>query len=178
MAGEEEVGKQRMLMQQLNLSDEDRPVIAAARKRAESTGNPAAAIQLPDGSLITGKTSSLLGPSSALLLNALKTLAGIPKNEKLIPPEVIGPIQDLKLNYLGNSNPRLHTDEVLVALSITAAQSEKAALALSQLPLLKDCEVHTSVILSAVDENIFRRLKVNLTCDPLYQSRRLYHRGR
>ena len=178
MAGEEEVGKQRMLMQQLNLSDEDRPVIAAARKRAESTGNPAAAIQLPDGSLITGKTSSLLGPSSGLLLNALKTLAGIPKNEKLIPPEVIGPIQDLKLNYLGNSNPRLHTDEVLVALSITAAQSEKAALALSQLPLLKDCEVHTSVILSAVDENIFRRLKVNLTCDPLYQSRRLYHRGR
>lgn len=177
-AGEEEVAKLRMLMQQLNLSDDDRPVIATARKRAESTGNPAAAVELPDGTLITGKTSSLLGASSALVLNALKTLAGIPKNDKLIPPEVIGPIQDLKLNYLGNSNPRLHTDEVLVALSITAGQSEQAALALAQLPRLKGCEVHTSVILSAVDENIFRRLGVNLTCDPVYQSRKLYHRGR
>lgn len=177
-AGEDEVAKLRMLMQQLNLSDEDRPVIAAARKRAESTGSPAAAAELPSGVLVTGKTSSLLGASSAMLLNALKLLAGIPKNEKLIPPEVIGPIQDLKLNYLGNSNPRLHTDEVLVALSITAATSEKAALALAQLPLLKGCEVHTSVILSPVDENIFRRLGVNLTCDPVYQSRKLYHRGR
>ena len=177
-AEEEEVGKLRMIMQQLNLTDEDRPVIAASRRRAESTGAPAAAVQLPNGALITGKTSSLLGASSALLLNALKALAGIPKNEKLIPPEVIGPIQDLKLNYLGNSNPRLHTDEVLVALSITAATSDKAALALSQLPELKCCEVHTTVILSDVDENIFRRLGVNLTCDPMYQSRKLYHKGR
>ncbi|MDI9520408.1 MAG: DUF1846 domain-containing protein [Bacillota bacterium] len=177
-ASEEEVNKLRLLMQQLNLSDEDRPVIAAARKRADATGNPAAAIELPSGAIITGKTSSLLGASSALLLNALKMLAGIPKNEELIPPEVIGPIQSLKLDYLGNNNPRLHTDEVLVALSITAASSKKAALAMSQLPLLKGCEVHTSVILSAVDENIFRRLGVNLTCDPHYQSRKLYHRGR
>lgn len=177
-AEEEEVIKLRMLMQQLNLSDDNRPVIAAARKRADSTGAPAAAAQLPNGDLITGKTSSLLGASSALLLNCLKALANIPRNEKLIPPEVIGPIQDLKLNYLGNSNPRLHTDEVLVALSITAATSEKATLALSQLPQLKGCEVHTSVILSEVDENIFRRLGVNLTCDPVYQSRRLYHKGR
>lgn len=177
-ASEEEVNKLRLLMQQLGLSDEDRPVIAAARKRADSTGSPAAAAELPSGAIITGKTSSLLGASSALLLNALKLLAGIPKGEELIPAEVIGPIQNLKLNYLGNNNPRLHTDEVLVALSITAAKSEKAALALSQLPLLKGCEVHTSVILSAVDENIFRRLGVNLTCDPQYQSRKLYHRGR
>ena len=177
-AEEEEVIKLRMLMQQLNLSDDNRPVIAAARKRADSTGAPAAAAQLPNGDLITGKTSSLLGASSALLLNCLKAMANIPRNEKLIPPEVIGPIQDLKLNYLGNSNPRLHTDEVLVALSITAATSEKATLALSQLPQLKGCEVHTSVILSEVDENIFRRLGVNLTCDPVYQSRRLYHKGR
>ena len=174
-AGEDEVSKLRMLMQQLNLSDEDRPVIAASRKRAETIGSPAAAAQLPSGVIVTGKTSSLLGASSALLLNALKMLAGIPKNEKLIPPEVIGPIQDLKLRYLGNSNPRLHTDEVLVALSITAAQSSKAALALSQLPLLKGCEVHTSVILSDVDENIFRRLGVNLTSEPHYQTHKLYH---
>jgi len=175
-AEEEEVSRLRLLMQQLNLTDEDRPVISASRKRAEQTGNPAAAVQLPSGAIITGKTSSLLGASAALVLNALKMLAGIPKPEKLIPPEVIGPIQDLKLKYLGNSNPRLHTDEVLVALSITAAQSPKAALALSQLPLLKGCEVHTSVILSAVDENIFRRLGVNLTSEPRYQSRRLYHK--
>ncbi|NLX83847.1 MAG: DUF1846 domain-containing protein [Clostridiales bacterium] len=175
-ASEEEISKLRMLMQQLNLSDEDRPVIDAARKRAEATGHPAAALQLEDGTVVTGKTSSLLGASAALLLNALKALAGIPKEEKLIPPEVIGPIQDLKLSYLGNRNPRLHTDEVLVALSITASQSKAAANALAQLPELKNCEVHTSVILSEVDENIFRRLGVNLTCDPKYQSRKLYHK--
>ena len=172
---DEEVAKLRLLMQQLKLSDDDRPVIAASRKRAESTGAPAAAIELPGGDIVTSKTSSLLGASAALLLNALKALAGIPKKEKLIPPEVIGPVQDLKLRYLGNHNPRLHTDEVLVALSITASQSESAALALSQLPLLQGCEVHTTVILSAVDENVFRRLGVNLTCDPKYQTRRLYH---
>ena len=176
VASEEEVGKLRMLMQQLNLSDEDRPVIGAARKRDEATGNPAAAVQLEDGTVVTGKTSSLLGASAALLLNALKALAGIRKEEKLIPPEVIGPIQDLKLSYLGNRNPRLHTDEVLVALSITASTSEAAKLALEQLPKLKGCEVHTSVILSEVDENIFRRLGVNLTCDPRYQTRKLYHK--
>ena len=172
---EEEVAKLHLLMQQLKLSDDDRPVIAASRKRAETTGAPAAAIELPNGEIITSKTSSLLGASAALVLNALKALAGIPKKEKLIPPEVIGPVQDLKLHYLGNRNPRLHTDEVLVALSITASQSPPAALALSQLPLLKGCEVHTSVILSAVDENVFRRLGVNLTCDPKYQTHKLYH---
>ncbi|MGI6696524.1 MAG: DUF1846 domain-containing protein [Christensenellales bacterium] len=172
---DEEVNKLQILMQQLKLSDADRPVIAASRKRAESTGAPAAAIALPNGTIITSKTSSLLGASAALLLNALKALAGIPKKEKLIPPEVIGPVQDLKINYLGNRNPRLHTDEVLVALSITASQSSSAALALSQLPQLKGCEVHTSVILSSVDENVFRRLGVNLTCDPKYQTHKLYH---
>ncbi len=174
--GDEEVAKLQMLMQQLKLGDDDRPVIAASRKRADSTGAPAAAIELPSGEIVTGKTSSLLGASAALILNALKRLAGIPKAEKLIPPEVIGPVQDLKLNYLGNHNPRLHTDEILVALSITASQSKSAALALSQLPKLKGCEVHTSVILSAVDENVFRRLGVNLTCEPRYQTHKLYHK--
>ncbi len=172
---EEEVAKLHLLMQQLKLSDDDRPVIAASRKRADATGGPAAAIQLSSGEIVTGKTSPLLGASAALVINALKFLAGIPKAEKLIPPEVIGPVQDLKLKYLGNRNPRLHTDEVLVALSITAAQSSLAALALAQLPRLQGCEVHTSVILSAVDENVFRRLGVNLTCDPKYQTRKLYH---
>ena len=174
-AEDEEVSRLRLLMQQLGLSDDDRPVIAACRKRAESTGSPTAAIELPDGGIVTGKTSSLLGASAAVVLNALKLLADIPKDVKLIPPEVIGPIQDLKLRYLGNNNPRLHTDEVLVALSITAAQNGPARQALNQLPLLVGCEVHTSVILSQVDENIFRRLGVNLTCDPKYQTRKLYH---
>ena len=174
--GEEMVDKQRLLMQKLNITEDERPVVAAARKRADATGAPAAAILLDDGQLVTAKTSSLLGASAALILNSLKKLAGIPKEEKLIPPEVIGPVQGLKLDYLGNHNPRLHSDEVLVALSITAAQSPMAARALGQLPRLKGCEVHTSVILSPVDENIFRRLGVNLTSDPKYQTRKLYHK--
>ena len=173
---EEEVDKLRLLLQKLSLTDDDRPVIAAARRRADQTGAPAAAIQLPSGEVVTAKTSSLLGSSAALILNAVKKLAGIPKPEKLIPPEVIGPVQELKLKYLGNRNPRLHSDEVLVALSITAATSFMAALALSQLPELKGCEVHTSVILSPVDENIFRRLGVNLTSEPKYQTHKLYHK--
>jgi uncharacterized protein (UPF0371 family) len=176
LATEEEVDKLRLLMQQLNLTDDDRPVLAAARKRADQTGAPAAAIQLPDGTVVTSKTSSLLGASAALILNALKKLAGIPKPDKLIPPEVIGPVQDLKCQYLGNRNPRLHSDEILVALSITAATSPSAALAMAQLPMLKGCEVHTTVILSQADENIFRRLGVNLTSEPKYQTHKLFHR--
>ncbi len=175
LATDEQVDKLRILMHQLNITDDDRPVLAAARKRADATGSPAAAIQLHDGTVITSKTSSLLGASAALILNALKKLAGIPKAEKLIPPEVIGPVQDLKLTYLGNRNPRLHSDEILVALSITAASSPEAARAMAQLPRLKGCEVHTTVILSQADDNIFRRLGVNLTSEPKYQTRKLFH---
>ncbi|MBQ2953109.1 MAG: DUF1846 domain-containing protein [Clostridia bacterium] len=171
-----EVEKLEMLLQKSGLSDDNRPVIAAARTRATETGEPAAALQLPDGRIVTGKTTKLLGASAALLLNALKALGGIEKSAHLIAPSVIGPIQSLKCDYLGNHNPRLHTDEVLLALSISAATDERAALAMAQLPQLKGCEVHTSVILSAVDVNIFKRLGVNLTCDPQYQTRRLYHK--
>ncbi|MBQ7850700.1 MAG: DUF1846 domain-containing protein [Clostridia bacterium] len=171
-----EVEKLEMLLQKSGLSDDNRPVIAAARTRAEETGEPAAALQLPDGRLITGKTTKLLGPSAALLLNALKVLGGIEKSAHLIPPHVIEPIQSLKCDYLGNHNPRLHTDEVLLALSISAATDERAAVAMKQLPLLKGCEVHTTVILSSVDTNIFKRLGVNLTCDPQYQTHKLYHK--
>ena len=171
-----EVEKLEMLLQKSGLSDDDRPVIAAARSRAEETGEPAAALRLPDGRLITGKTTKLLGPSAALLLNALKVLGGIEKSAHLIPPHVIEPIQSLKCDYLGNHNPRLHTDEVLLALSISAATDERAAIAMKQLPLLKGCEVHTTVILSSVDTNIFKRLGVNLTCDPQYQTHKLYHK--
>lgn len=175
LATDERVDKLRILMHQLNVTDDERPVLAAARKRAEATGSPAAAIQLHDGTVITSKTSSLLGASAALILNALKKLAGIPKSEKLIPPEVIGPVQDLKLTYLGNRNPRLHSDEILVALSITAASSPDAARAMAQLPKLKGCEVHATVILSQADDNIFRRIGVNLTTEPKYQARKLFH---
>ena len=175
-AKKEEAEKIFLLMKQLNLDDSIRPVIAAARSRAESTGNPALAIELPNGEIVTGKTTDLLGPSAAVILNALKKLARIPKKAHLISPEVIEPVQELKCKYLGNHNPRLHSDEVLVALSVSAATNFNAARALSKLPKLKNCEAHSTVILPAVDDNTFRRLGVNLTCDPGYQSHRLYHK--
>ena len=130
---------------------------------------PAVAIELPDGQVITGKTSSLLGASSAALLNALKVLAGLDDSLHLIAPEVIEPIQHLKISHLGNRNPRLHTDETLIALSISAATNPTAELAMEQLDKLRGCEVHSSVILSPVDEKTFKRLGVNLTCEPRYK---------
>ena len=171
-----EVDKLELLLQKSGITDEDRPVLAAARSRAEETGAPASAMQLPDGRIITGKTTNLLGPSAALLLNVLKALGGIEKSTHLISPSVIEPIQTLKCTYLGNHNPRLHTDEVLLALSICAATDEKAATAMKQLPLLKGCEAHSTVILGQVDNNVFKRLGVNLTCDPRYQTHKLYHK--
>ncbi len=175
-AEQSQVDKLELLLQKTGLSDKDRPVIEAARSRAKETGEPAVAVELPDGRIITGKTTKLLGPSAAVLLNALKALGGIEKSVHLIAPHVIEPIQTLKCNYLGNHNPRLHTDEVLLALSICAATDEKAALAMKQLPLLKHCEVHSTVLLAPVDDNTFKRLGVNLTCDPQYQTHKLYHK--
>ena len=175
-AQKEEAEKIRLLMKHLNLTDDLRPVIGAARARAEETQEPALAIELPDGEIVTGKTTDLLGPSAAVILNAVKKLGHIDKNIHLIPPEVIEPVQELKCKYLGNHNPRLHSDEVLVALSVSAASDPHAAKALSMLPLLKNCEAHSTVILSAVDDNTFRRLGVTLTCDPSYQSHKLYHK--
>ena len=176
-AAKEEAEKILLLMKQLNLNeDELRPVMAAARAKAETTGHPALAIELPNGEIVTGKTTDLLGPSAAVILNALKKLARIPKKAHLISPEVIEPVQDLKCKYLGNHNPRLHSDEVLVALSVSAATNYNAARALSKLPKLKNCEAHSTVILPAVDDNTFRRLGVTLTCDPGYQSHKLYHK--
>ncbi|MDD4842958.1 MAG: DUF1846 domain-containing protein [Anaerotignum sp.] len=164
-----------LLMKQVGVSMANRPVIAAAVKVAEETNAPGAAIELPDGTIVTGKTTSLLGASSAMLLNALKKLAGIPKEAKLISPTVIEPIQKLKVNNLGNHNPRLHTDEVLIALCISATTDAKASLALQQLEKLKCSEVHSSVILSNVDENVLQKLGVNLTCEPKYQTKKLFH---
>ena len=149
---------------------------AAAKKKSEETGGaPAVAIELNDGRIITGKTSALLGSSSAALLNALKTLAGIDDSVDLLSPTLIEPIQDLKINHLGNRNPRLHTDEVLIALSVCATQDDRAELAMQQLENLKDCEVHSTVILSSVDEGVFRKLGTHLTSEPVYETKKLYH---
>lgn len=175
-AEESMVSKLEILMNQAKISTADRPVAGAAQKRAEETGNPAAAIELPDGSIITGKTSSLLGASSAALLNALKKLGCIPDSIHLIPPLVIEPIQRLKTEGLGNHNPRLHTDEVLIALAISATTNPVAAIALDQLSKLQGCEVHSSVILAQVDDNVFKKLGMNLTCEPVYQTKKLYHK--
>ena len=163
---EEEVYKIELLLKQAHVTIEERKVVPAALKREEETGAPAAAMELPDGRIVTGKTSELLGASSALLLNALKELAGIEHDKHVISPEALRPIQALKTEYLGSKNPRLHSDETLIALSISAADNEDAKLALQQIPKLKGCQVHTSVLLSQVDILEFRKLGVELTCEP------------
>lgn len=170
------VQKIELLMNQLKISSEDRPVIAASEQLADKTGNPVTAIELSDGKIVTGKTSSLLGASAAALLNALKELAGLPDEMHLLPPLIIEPIQQLKVKGLGNHNPRLHTDEVLIALSISAATNPAADLAMQQLSKLKSCEVHSSVILAQVDETLFKKLGMNLTCSPIHQTKKLYHK--
>ncbi len=175
-AEEEAAFKIELLMNQSGIAPEDRPVVCPALKLEESTGAPAAAIELPDGTIITGKNSSLLGAASAMLLNALKALGGIPRELDLISKIVIEPIQSLKVDYLGNRNPRLHTDEILTALAICAATNPMAQLAMEQLSRLRGCEMHSSVMLSSVDENTLRRLGINLTCEPKHQTQRLFHR--
>ena len=168
--GEDVIRKLELLMRKAGVDPvEDRRVVKAALDRAESLGAPSAAMELPDGTVITGKTSDLLGASAALLLNALKALAGLEDELHLISPSVIDPIQHLKVDHFGNRNPRLHTNEVLIALSICAATDPRAEQAMEQLDRLRGCEVHSSVILSSVDESTFKRLGVNLTCEPRYQ---------
>ena len=168
-ATEAQIMKLELLMKKAGVTPEDRPVVAAALHRAEETSKPAAAMELPDGRILTGKTSNLLGACAALLLNALKALAGLEDGVHLIAPEVIGPIQHLKVDHLGNRNPRLHTDEVLIALSICATTDPRAEAAMEQLDKLRGCEVHSSVILSEVDEQVFKRLGANLTCEPRFK---------
>ena len=169
------VYKIELLMKQLGLTPLSRSVVSPALAVAERTGDPAAAMEMPDGTILTGKTSELLGCSSALLLNALKYLGGIPDEIQLISPSVIAPVQDLKVNVLGNKNPRLHIDELLVALSICAVTDPNAKRAVQQLQKLRGCEAHTTVILSEGDEDSFRRLGVRLTSEPKYQTSKLYH---
>ena len=177
-AGNEvEIQKIEILMQQLSIDIKaERKCVDIANMRAEETGAPAAAIELNDGRIVTGKTSALLGASSAVLLNALKAIAGIDKERDIISHEILEPIQLLKTKNLGNHNPRLHTDEVLIALAVSAANSDDAKRALDAISELRGAEVHSTVILSQVDTGTFRKLGVNLSCEPKYQTKKLFHK--
>ena len=166
-----------LLMNKAGISKADRRVAIAANETAEEMGSPAAAIELSDGTIIKGKTKDLLGCASAAVLNALKYLAGLDDKLLLLPSYLIGPVQDLKVNYLGSKNPRLHVDEVLVALSVSAATDENAAKALACLPQLKNCDAHISVIPSGVDMMFYRKLGIHLTSEPEYENDNLYHVG-
>jgi uncharacterized protein (UPF0371 family) len=173
------VDRLEILMDKAGVTTENRQVVAAANKRSKQTGGqPAVAIGLPGGQIITGKTTDLLGAASAALLNALKALGDIPDDVKLISPDVIKPVSDLKVEHMGNKNPRLHTNEVLIALSICAADVNNpyAKQAMAQLENLKSCEAHSTVLLSRVDEHTLQRLGINLTCEPAYQTNKLYHK--
>ncbi len=174
-APEEAIEKIKVLMNKAGITAEDREVALVARRKAEESEAPAMAIQLPNGKIVTGKTSSLFGPSSAALINALKSLGGINKNKHLIEAEYVKPIQTLKIDHLGNHNPRLHSDELLIALAIMAKSSETAARAMKQLEGLRGSEAHSTVIMPLEDQNIYRKLGINVTFDPQYQQKKLYH---
>ncbi len=176
MVGADAVRKVELIMNQGGITTDARPCVSAALLKEKTTGAPAAAMTLPDGTIVTGKTSSLLGASAALMLNAMKALAGIDKEVDIISPAVIEPISDLKTKNLGHHNPRLHSDEMLVALCVSAVTNPCAALAQKQLEKLRGLDAHFSVILSSVDDKIFKRLGVNVSCEPVYESRKLYHK--
>ena len=175
-AGEEPVRKLEMVMQQAGVTPEICPAVSAALLKAETTGGPAGAMVLPDGRVVTGKTSDTLGAASALLLNALKALGGIGDQFELISAQVLEPICRLKTEYLGHQNPRLHTDEVLMALTISALTNPLAELAQQQLPKLRGCDAHFTVILSEVDESLLKRLGINVSCEARYETKKLYHK--
>ena len=166
---ENEVYKLELLLSQAKISKEYRHVVPVACELAERTGGPAAAMELPDGTIVTGKTTELLGACASMLLNAVKVLAGIPDPVKLISPEAIKPIQQLKTRYLGSKNPRLHTDETLIALSSSAATDNNARLALEQLSQLRGCQAHVTVTLSDVDERLLKKLGIEVTNEPVQE---------
>lgn len=172
-ASENEAFKIELIMKQAKITPANRSVVPAAIQLAREIHAPAAALELPDGKIVLGKTKELLGASAAVLLNAMKELGGIDHELDLISPEAIAPIQQLKVRYLGSINPRLHTDEVLIALSACAANDENARIALEQLPKLRDCQVHTTVLLSDVDKKIFKKLGIDLTCEPVHEDKKI-----
>ena len=170
------VKKIELLMNDLGITPEDRQVVVAARAKAEETGGSALALELPNGQIVTGKNSELFGPTAAALINAIKTSAGIDKDTKLIEPEVVKPIQGLKIDHLGSRNPRLHSNEILIALAITAANNADAARAMEELGNLKGSEAHSTIILTDEDKNVLRKLGINVTFDPYYQYDKLYRK--
>ena len=172
---ESAVNKAVSIMNKANITVDDYPVVKAALQKAEMTNGPAVALQLSDGHIVTGKNSSLLGAASACIINALKYLCNIADGTLLLSPNIIAPVQDLKVNYLGNNNPRLHVDEVLIALTISAQLNPAALQAISALPKLKNAKLHSSVILSAEDNDVLRKLGVMVSCEPKYQTKKLYH---
>jgi uncharacterized protein (UPF0371 family) len=165
-APKEELYKEELLMKQAGCKATDRGPVARALLKEELTGKPAMAIELPDGRTVTGRTSDLLGPASAALMNALKLCAEIPDELELVESSAIEPIQTLKTRYLGGHNPRLHSDETLIALSVSASVSERARLAMEQLPALQGAQAHSTVLMSSVDESVYRKLGIDLTCGP------------
>ena len=170
------VRKLEIIMQQAGVTPDICPAVAACLKKAEETAAPAGAMVLPDGRVVTGKNSSLLGPSAALLLNAIKALAGIDKELDLLPSSIIAPISDMKISHLGHRNPRLHSDEVLIALSISAVTNPLAERVLKKLDDLRGCDAHFSVIISEEDEKLYKRLGIHVSCQPRYEIKRLYHK--
>ena len=173
---ESAIKKIELLMNDLGITPEDRQVVVAARAKAEETGGSALALELPNGQIVTGKNSELFGPTAAALINAIKTSAGIAKETKLIEPEVVKPIQGLKIDHLGSRNPRLHSNEILIALAITAANNADAARAMEELGNLKGSEAHSTIILTDEDKNVLRKLGINVTFDPYYQYDKLYRK--
>ena len=170
------VRKLEIVMQQADVTPDICPAVAASLKKAKETGTPAGAMVLPDGRVVTGKNSPLLGPSAALLLNAIKALAGIDKELDLLPASIIAPISDMKISHLGHHNPRLHSDEVLIALSISAVTNPLAERVLKKLDDLRGCDAHFSVILSEEDAKLYKRLGIHVSCEPRYEVKRLYHK--
>ena len=173
---EETIQKLELLISQTGIVPKEHPMVVASLRREAETGNPAAAMRLPDGTIVTGKTSDLMGCASSLLLNALKALAGINNDIDLISPQVISPICALKTGHLGSKNPKLHSDEVLIALCVSAVTNPVAALAMKQLDKLRGCDAHFSVIPSSVDEKQYRKLGIDVSCEPRYEETRLYHK--
>lgn len=173
--GNEEVYKIELVMQQAKISTQARGVVEMANKMAEETGMPCVAIEMPNGEIVVGKTTHLLGSSSAAMLNALKCLAGVEHQYHLISRAAIEPIQTVKVGHLGSANPRLHSDETLIALAISATTNPLAAMALDQLSGLRDCEAHSTVILSQADMGTYQKLGIRLTCEPQYETNKLYH---
>ena len=171
LAPKEELYKQELLMKKAGVTPEDRLVVTKAFEKQEMTGAPAMAIELRNGRVVTGKTSELLGPASAALMNALKLAAGLPEDEDLVAAAAIEPIQTLKTRYLGGHNPRLHSDETLIALSMSASRSEHARLAMEQLPALEGAQAHSTVLMSSVDETLYRKLGIQLPCSPAIEAK-------